>query len=87
MAVASGGPRAVVRRSLKLTGLAPLFKVVVTSDDVKHGKPAPDLFLLAAKLMNVPPEKCLVFEDAEPGFKAAQAAGMQVVRVPSRIGQ
>jgi len=87
MAVASGGPRAVVRRSLKVAGLAPLFKVVVTSDDVKHGKPAPDLFLLAAKLMNVPPAECLVFEDAEPGFKAAQAAGMKVVRVPSRVGQ
>ena len=84
MAIASGGPRAVVRRSLELTGLAPLFRVVVTPDDVKHGKPAPDLYLLAAKLMNVPPGECLVFEDAEPGFKAAHAAGMKVVRVPSR---
>jgi HAD superfamily hydrolase (TIGR01509 family) len=42
------------------------------------------MFLLAAKLMNVPPGECLVFEDAEPGFKAAHAAGMKVVRVPSR---
>ena len=84
LAIASGGPRAIVRRSLALTGLAPLFRVVVTADDVKHGKPAPDMFLLAAKLMNVPPGECLVFEDAEPGFKAAKAAGMKVVRVPSR---
>src|ERR1035438_2089082 len=75
-------PRPAVRRSLELTGLAPLFRVVVTPDDVKHGKPAPDLFLLAAKLMKVPPGECLVFEDAEPGFKAAHAAGMKVVRVP-----
>jgi HAD superfamily hydrolase (TIGR01509 family) len=74
----------IVRRSLELAGLAPLFKVVVTADDVVHGKPAPDMFLLAAQQMGVPPEKCLVFEDAEPGMRAAEAAGMRWVRVPSR---
>jgi HAD superfamily hydrolase (TIGR01509 family) len=84
VSVASGGPRAVVQRSLELAGLADLFKIVVTADDVVHGKPSPDMFLLAAKLMGVKPEKCLVFEDAEPGFQAALAAGMQVVHVPSR---
>jgi beta-phosphoglucomutase family hydrolase len=84
MAVASGGPRDIVRRSLELAGLAPLFRAVVTADDVVHGKPAPDMFLLAAKLLGVEPTKCLVFEDAEPGIKAALAAGMQVVRVASR---
>ncbi len=83
-AIASGGPREVVLRSLQLSGLAPLFKVVVTADDVVNGKPSPDMFLLAAKLMQVPPERCLVFEDAEPGMRAADAAGMQWVRVPSR---
>jgi beta-phosphoglucomutase family hydrolase len=85
MAIASGGPRTIVHRSLELAGLLPLFKAVVTSDDVVHGKPAPDMFLLAARLLGVPPERCLVFEDATPGFKAAAAAGMQVVRVPSRL--
>ena len=84
VSVASGGPRPVVLRSLELAGLGDLFKVVVTADDVVHGKPAPDMFLLAAKLMGVPPERCLVFEDAEPGIKGALAAGMQVVHVPSR---
>lgn len=84
MAIASGGPRDIVRRSLELAGLAPLFRAVVTADDVVHGKPAPDMFLLAAKLLGVDPAHCLVFEDAEPGFKAAAAAGMKVVRVPSR---
>ena len=84
VAIASGGPREVVRRSLELAGLAPLFKVVVSADDVVHGKPSPDMFLLAAKLMGVEPARCLVFEDAEPGMRAAEAAGMKWVRVASR---
>jgi beta-phosphoglucomutase family hydrolase len=84
VAIASGGPREIVRRMLELAGLALLFEVVVSADDVVHGKPSPDMFLLAAKQMGVPPGKCLVFEDAEPGMKAAVAAGMQYVRVPSR---
>lgn len=84
LAVASGGPRDIVQRSLELTGLAPLFRAVVSADDVVHGKPAPDMFLLAAKKLHVEPARCLVFEDAEPGIKGALAAGMKVVRVPSR---
>jgi len=84
VAVASGGPREVVHHSLKLAGLAPLFPIVVTPEDVAHGKPAPDMFLLAAKKLGVPASKCLVFEDAEPGHQAAAAAGMQSVHVPSR---
>lgn len=84
VSVASGGPRATVRHTLELMHLQELFPVVVTPEDVAHGKPAPDLFLLAAKKMRVPPAKCLVFEDAEPGIQAAKAAGMQWVRVPSR---
>lgn len=84
VAIASGGPRPVVRRSLEMAGLHVLFKVVVTADDVVHGKPSPDMFLLAARQMGVPPGDCLVFEDAEPGMRAADAAGMRWVRVPSR---
>jgi beta-phosphoglucomutase family hydrolase len=84
VSIASGGPRDIVQRMLELAGLAPLFKVVVTPEDVVHGKPAPDMFLLAAKKMGVAPERCLVFEDAEPGMRAAVAAGMKFVRVPSR---
>jgi beta-phosphoglucomutase family hydrolase len=84
IAVASGGPRKIVQQSLEISGLKSLFPVVVTSDDVARGKPAPDMFLLAAKRMHVAPEKCLVFEDAEPGIMAAKAAGMRWVRVPSR---
>jgi beta-phosphoglucomutase family hydrolase len=85
VAVASGGPREVVRAVLERSGLAPLFPVVVTADDVEHGKPSPDMFLLAAQRMGVAPERCLVFEDAEPGIRAAEAAGMKYVRVESRV--
>jgi beta-phosphoglucomutase family hydrolase len=84
MAIASGGPRVIVERSLEITGLRPLFRAVVTADDVKHGKPSPDMFLLAASQLGVAPKECLVFEDAEPGIQGALAAGMKVVRVPSR---
>ena len=84
VAIASGGPRDIVRRTLELKGLAALFPVVVSADDVVHGKPAPDMFLLAAKKMAVEPAHCLVFEDAEPGMRAAEAAGMKWVRVASR---
>ena len=84
MAIASGGPRVIVERSLEITGLRSLFRAVVTADDVKHGKPSPDMFLLAAEQLGVPPAECLVFEDAEPGIQGALAAGMQVVRVVSR---
>ena len=84
VAIASGGPREIVHRMLELTKLAMLFRVVVTADDVVHGKPAPEMFLLAAKQMGVAAEACLVFEDAEPGMQAAMAAGMKFVRVASR---
>jgi beta-phosphoglucomutase family hydrolase len=84
VSIASGGPREIVRRSLQLSGLDRMFKVVVTPEDVEYGKPAPDMFLLAAKKMGVGPGQCLVFEDAEPGMRAAEAAGMKWVRVPSR---
>ncbi len=84
VAVASGGPKLIVRRTLEVTGLSELFPILVTPEDVLHGKPAPDMFLLAAAKMGVAPEACLVFEDADPGFRAAEAAGMKWVAVPSR---
>lgn len=82
VSVASGGPRDVVLDTLESRGLSPLFPVVVASDDVRNGKPAPDTFLLAAEKMDVPAERCLVFEDAELGIEAAEAAGMRWVRIP-----
>lgn len=76
LAVASGGFRKEVHEILKTIGIADIFPVVVTSEDVKNCKPAPDLFLLAAKKMGVPAADCLVVEDSPKGFDAAEAAGM-----------
>ncbi|MCX4760028.1 HAD family phosphatase [Streptomyces sp. NBC_01275] len=80
-AVASGGGGAVVRAGIEATGLTHLFDVVVTREDAVRGKPAPDLFLEAARQLRVPPQRCLVVEDAEEGLAAARAAGMDVVDV------
>ena len=82
VSVASGGPRDLVNDTLEKRGLAPLFPVVVSANDVEHGKPAPDTFLLAAEKMGVAAESCLVFEDAQLGIEAAEAADMQWVRIP-----
>ncbi len=82
LAVASGGSRYVVEKTLRLLGCSDWFDEVVTADDVENGKPSPDIFLHAAKLLGVAPEKCLVLEDAPPGVLAAQAAGMRVVTIP-----
>jgi len=81
VSVASGGERLIVRRTLELIGLAETFSIVVTAEDVTHGKPAPDMFLLAAERMGVPPAECVVFEDSVLGLQAAKSAGMAAVLV------
>ena len=83
MAVASGGTRPLVVRTLSALGLLDYFAAVVTADDVKHGKPAPDIFLEAARRIGVPPEHCCGFEDAELGLRAVRAAGMAAIDVRS----
>lgn len=82
LAVASGGERHLVERTLELIGVKELFPVVVVAADVARGKPEPDLFLLAAERLGVAPEKCLVFEDGVFGLIAAERAGMQAVLIP-----
>lgn len=69
------------RATLQAAGIDELFPLVVTPEDVAHGKPAPDMFLKVASLLGIEPRDCLVFEDAEPGLAAARAAGMDSVRV------
>lgn len=83
VSVASGGERKVVTRTLELIGLGQTFPVVITAEDVTHGKPAPDMFLLAAERMGVSPADCVVFEDAVLGLEAARRAGMASVLVRS----
>lgn len=85
LGVASGGSRMVVEKTLNIVGVSDWFDEVVTADDVEEGKPAPDIFLKAAQLLGVAPEKCLVLEDAPSGILAAQRAGMQWVAVPSPL--
>lgn len=84
ISVASGSDLSLVAPSLEVTGLSGLFDIVITPADVERGKPAPDMFLLAAERMGVAPEDCLVFEDGQAGIDAANAAGMQSVFVASR---
>lgn len=78
--VASSGSHGKIRLSLKLTGLRRWFpdNVIFSAEDVRRGKPAPDLFLHAAAAMGVAPRRCSVVEDSVPGVTAARAAGMRV---------
>jgi HAD superfamily hydrolase (TIGR01509 family) len=76
MAVASGGTRKTVDLELETLHLSQFFRVVITADDDVKPKPAPDIFLEAAKRLGVAPELCQVFEDGELGLEAARVAGM-----------
>ena len=76
MAVASNGTRLIVQATLRETGLLELFDTVVVVEDVAAGKPAPDVFLEAARRMGVAAERCVVFEDSDEGLEAARRAGM-----------
>ena len=83
LAVASSAHRAVIDAALGALGIDQLFQVVLTSDQVAHGKPAPDVYLLAAHELGVDPVDCLVVEDSLNGVLAGRAAGMTVVLVPN----
>jgi HAD superfamily hydrolase (TIGR01509 family) len=85
MSVASGSEAPIVRACLESTGLLSLFQHIITPVDVKRGKPAPDMFLLAAECMGVNPANCLVFEDGRSGMDAAKAAGMEAVFIPRTL--
>jgi beta-phosphoglucomutase-like phosphatase (HAD superfamily) len=82
-AIASSAHPAVIRAALRSVGLAECFRVIVSADDVPAGKPAPDVYLEAARRLGVPPERCLVVEDSLNGVLAGRAAGMTVVLVPN----
>jgi beta-phosphoglucomutase-like phosphatase (HAD superfamily) len=82
-AIASSAHPAVIRAALRSVGLAECFRVIISADDVPSGKPAPDVYLEAARRLGVPPERCLVVEDSLNGVLAGRAAGMTVVLVPN----
>ncbi len=81
---ASSAHMSVIRVALDSLGVAGLFGAVVSSDEVALGKPAPDVYLLAAARLGIDPTTCLVVEDSLNGVLAGRAAGMTVVLVPNR---
>jgi HAD superfamily hydrolase (TIGR01509 family) len=83
LGIASSSNREVIDLVLDLSGLAPLFKVTVSSEEVARGKPAPDVYLEAARRLGVAPERSAAIEDSENGIRAAKAAGMRVIAIPN----
>ncbi len=81
MAVASGGTRDVINLVLMRLKIRDLFGAVVTSEDVQHQKPAPDIFLEAARRIGVPPHLCSGYEDTDLGMEAIRSAGMKAIDV------
>ena len=81
MAVASGGTRPVIEQVLTHLGIRHLFQAIVTSEDVTRQKPAPDIFLEAARRIGVNPLQCRAYEDTVLGLEAIRAAGMEAVDV------
>lgn len=79
MAIVSGGPRSAVVASLQAVGVADLFDLVVTADDVEHGKPAPDGYLKAIADLGVDPAHCVAYEDSGSGMTSARDAGIPVI--------
>jgi beta-phosphoglucomutase len=84
-ALATQSHREQAGRVLDILGLADEFDVVVTRDDVEHGKPDPEMHLLAARELDVGPEECLTIEDSPAGVKAALAAGAEIVAVTTDL--
>ena len=81
MAVATGGFRRVAEKTINALNLMPHLNAVVCAEDVPHGKPSPDVFLEAARRINIAAADCMAFEDANLGIQAATAAGMLVFDV------
>ena len=85
VAIATSTSRFQADRKLNKSGLQGKINKIVTGDQIENGKPAPDLFLLAAQEISTPPGQCIVIEDAEAGIIGAKSAGMTPIMVPSTI--
>lgn len=81
-AIASGSSEGVLEEIIDICGFGPYLAGIFSADQVKNGKPDPDLFLHTARMLQAKPEECVVFEDSIPGIFAAHQAGMRVVAVP-----
>jgi HAD superfamily hydrolase (TIGR01509 family) len=84
LGLASSSNRALIDGVLTASGLAASFEVTVSSEEVERGKPAPDVFLEAARRLGVLPARCAAVEDSTNGIRAARAAGMRVIAIPNR---
>jgi len=85
LGLASGSRHPSINAVLALRDLRHLFRAIVSSEDVTHGKPAPDIFLRAAGLLGVEPTDCCVIEDSAAGVEAALAAGMTVIAITNSL--
>ena len=83
LGLASSSNRPLIDLVLEVSGLGRFFRATVSSEEVAHGKPAPDVFLEAARRLGVAPERCTVVEDSANGILAGRAAGMRVVAIPN----
>jgi len=83
LALASSSNREVFEKVLELAGIAGCFQATVSAEEVEHGKPAPDVYLEAARRLGVAPERCTAVEDSHAGIRSAKSAGMRVVAIPN----
>jgi HAD superfamily hydrolase (TIGR01509 family) len=83
LGLASSSNRELIDEVLELASLAELFSATVSSEEVARGKPAPDVYLEAARRLAVAPERCAAVEDSHAGIRSAKAAGMRVVAIPN----
>ncbi len=84
LGLASSSNRELIDLALELLGVSDLFKATVSSEEVAHGKPAPDVYLEAASRLGVDPARAAAIEDSQNGILAAKAAGMRVIAIPNR---
>jgi HAD superfamily hydrolase (TIGR01509 family) len=84
VAVASSSNRELIDAVLHRLGLTALFEATVSSEEVSRGKPAPDVYLEAARRLGLDPARCVAIEDSASGIRAAHAAGMRVIAYPNR---
>jgi HAD superfamily hydrolase (TIGR01509 family) len=83
LGLASSSNREVIDTVLELAGIAHLFRATVSSEEVEHGKPAPDVYLEAARRLGVDPTSCAAVEDSANGIRSARAAGTRVIAIPN----